>query len=47
VVELVDDHDVEVVGRDHGQIHGRERLDRREDMVPSFRSLSADQHFAE
>ena len=47
VVELVDDHDVELGRIDRGEVGGRRRSDRREHVVPLCWSLAAHPEFAE
>ena len=47
VVELVDDHHVEVIGREVVEVGGVEALDRGEDMVEVLRARAADPLLAE
>ena len=47
VVELVDDHHVEVIGREVGQAAGVEALDRGEDVLEALRPGAADPLLAE
>ena len=47
VVELVDDHDVEGVGRDVLRRRTRQGLDAGEDVLPALRARAADVELAE
>ena len=47
VMELVDDHDVEVIGRRFVEVGGVEALDRSEDVVEALRAGAADPLLAE
>ena len=47
VVELVDHHDVEVIGLDGGKPFGGQRLDAGEDVAPFGRLIPVDQQFTE
>ena len=47
VVELVDDDDVEVIGRQRGEVAGVEALDRGEDVLEPCRSRATDPLLAE
>ena len=47
MVELVDDHDVEVIGREVVEVGGVETLDRGEDVLEALRPGAADPLLAE